>query len=91
MEHQTEVRKDLGFFFFTQNTKLFFDKVLTKLSFRDILCKYERFAPLAQPVEHMTFNHGVRSSILRWSTRPRFARTSVFSFSKRRCDRRNVF
>ena len=25
-------------------------------------------APLAQPVEHMTFNHGVRSSILRRST-----------------------
>ena len=27
------------------------------------------FAPLAQLVEHMTFNHGVRSSILRWSTK----------------------
>ena len=25
-------------------------------------------APVAQPVEHMTFNHGVRSSILRWIT-----------------------
>ena len=25
-------------------------------------------APVAQPVEHMTFNHGVRSSILRRST-----------------------
>ena len=25
--------------------------------------------PLAQPAEHMTFNHGVRSSILRWITK----------------------
>ena len=27
------------------------------------------YAPLAQMVEHMTFNHGVRSSSLRWSTK----------------------
>ena len=27
------------------------------------------YDPLAQPAEHMTFNHGVRSSILRWVTR----------------------
>ena len=35
-------------------------------------------APVAQPVEHMTFNHGVRSSILRRSTsqKPRL----VFAF-----------
>ena len=26
------------------------------------------YAPLAQLVEHMTFNHGVRSSNLRWRT-----------------------
>ncbi len=29
-------------------------------------------APLAQLVEHMTFNHGVRSSTLRWSSMPAF-------------------
>ena len=27
------------------------------------------FAPLAQKVEHLTFNQGVRSSTLRWSTK----------------------
>ncbi len=27
--------------------------------------------PLAQMVEHMTFNHGVRSSTLRWVTKQR--------------------
>ena len=27
-----------------------------------------QYAPLAQSVEHMTFNHVVRSSILRWGT-----------------------
>ncbi len=29
----------------------------------------KKIAPLAQMVEHMTFNHGVRSSTLRWSTK----------------------
>ena len=31
--------------------------------------------PLAQPVEHMTFNHGVRSSTLRWITKKENIRT----------------
>ena len=32
---------------------------------------------LAQPVEHMTFNHGVRSSILRWVTTKKAHRFGV--------------
>ena len=36
----------------------------------NILLEYisVRFDPVAQLAEHMTFNHGVRSSILRWVT-----------------------
>ena len=34
---------------------------------------------LAQPVEHMTFNHGVWSSILQWVTRKKhFVRSAFF-------------
>ena len=66
-------------FYFAKNN-FFCKNILTNKRVYDIIFKHEGNAPLAQPVEHMTFNHGVRSSILRWSTRPRFARASVFSF-----------
>ena len=35
----------------------------------DIICKHDLCAPVAQLVEHLTFNQGVRSSILRRSTK----------------------
>ena len=44
-------------------------KLLTNANVCGIICKYDERAPLAQKVEHMTFNHGVRSSTLRWSTK----------------------
>ena len=31
-------------------------------------CYPSQYDPLAQPVEHLTFNQGVRSSNLRWVT-----------------------
>ena len=42
--------------------------MLTNGSLCGIIIKRVR-DPLAQLAEHMTFNHGVRSSILRWSKR----------------------
>ena len=57
--------------------KLIVDKVAN-------LCYYilvaNQYAPLAQKVEHMTFNHGVRSSTLRWSTKPVAFATGFFFF-----------
>ena len=35
------------------------------------------FAPVAQKVEHMTFNHGVRSSTLRWITKTKATAIAV--------------
>ncbi len=53
-------------------TKIFqkyFKKQLTNCQKRDIISKLQNMHdPLAQSVEHMTFNHGVRSSSLRWVT-----------------------
>ena len=53
-------------------TKIFqkyFKKQLTNCQKRDIISKLQNILdPLAQSVEHMTFNHGVRSSSLRWVT-----------------------
>ena len=37
-----------------------------------------QYVPLAQSVEHMTFNHGVRSSNLRWVTNIDY----IFSFAR---------
>ena len=55
-------------------------KVLTNRICCGIIYGYMIFAPLAQPVEHLTFNQGVRSSNLRWSTRKRrLPRQSSFS------------
>ena len=57
----------------------FSKKVLTNPFRCDIIYKYDSDAPLAQKVEHMTFNHGVRSSTLRWSTKKTsFKRNSSF-------------
>ena len=41
-----------------------------------------RFDPLAQSVEHLTFNQGVRSSNLRWITRKDTAYCRVFLFAQ---------
>ena len=38
------------------------------------------YAPVAQPVEHLTFNQGVRSSILRRSTKTAGIVPAVFLF-----------
>ena len=54
-----------------QNTlqKKFLRKVLTKRKLRDIIFGSENYDPLAQSVEHLTFNQGVRDSSSRWVTK----------------------
>ena len=47
---------------------LFFSKVLTKLCEYDIIVKHDLYAPVAQLVEHLTFNQRVRDSSSRRST-----------------------
>ena len=70
---------------FKKNVKKVFKKLLTNANVCDIICKHDGNAPLAQKVEHMTFNHGVRSSTLRWSTKRRVSfETRLFSFPKQR-------
>ena len=49
--------------------------VLTKSSLYDIIFGYAKYDPLAQSVEHLTFNQGVRDSSSRWVTK-----------NKRHCD-----
>ena len=44
--------------------------------------KQNLYAPVAQLVEHLTFNQGVRSSILRRSTRKRLSSEGLFSIFK---------
>ena len=49
---------------------LFAHKCIDKCDFCGIIFRHEKeYDPLAQKVEHMTFNHGVRSSTLRWITK----------------------
>ena len=47
---------------------IFSKKVLTNISLYDIILQYELNAPVAQSVEHLTFNQGVRDSNSRRST-----------------------
>ena len=42
---------------------------LTRKSNNDIISPLRKYDPLAQSVEHLTFNQGVRSSNLRWVTK----------------------
>ena len=49
--------------------KKFLRKVLTKRQVRDIIFGSEKYDPLAQSVEHLTFNQGVRDSSSRWVTK----------------------
>ena len=72
MEHQSKILSIIDRIFTLYNFKKLsktFKKHLTNHFICDIICKYDERAPLAQKVEHMTFNHGVRSSTLRWSTK----------------------
>ena len=39
---------------------------------------FEEYDPLAQTVEHLTFNQGVRSSSLRWVTKSEFFNSDLF-------------
>ena len=48
---------------------LFFSKVLTKHLEYDIIVKHDLYAPVAQLVEHLTFNQRVRDSSSRRSTK----------------------
>ena len=43
-----------------------------------ILVALKAHDPLAQTVEHLTFNQGVRSSSLRWVTKKALAYASAF-------------
>lgn len=68
-------------------------KCIDKCDFCGIIFRHEKeYDPLAQKVEHMTFNHGVRSSTLRWITIPQALRKkcfflfpSVLTFSAKQC------
>ena len=58
---------------------LFAHKCIDKWDFCGIIFRHEKeYDPLAQKVEHMTFNHGVRSSTLRWITIPQALRKKCF-------------
>ena len=46
----------------------FFKKLLTNKKEYDIICKHDLYAPVAQLVEHLTFNQRVRDSSSRRST-----------------------
>ena len=45
------------------------------LCYNNQVAKKSNIDPLAQMAEHMTFNHGVRSSTLRWVTKKNGVRT----------------
>ena len=65
-----------------QNTlqKKFLRKVLTKRKLRDIIFGSENYDPLAQSVEHLTFNQGVRDSSSRWVTKKKRASYDALFF-----------
>ena len=66
--------------FLYQNLEKRVDKLL-------LICYYivvQTNAPVAQLVEHMTFNHGVRSSILRRSTKEKALVKSAGAFIQNR-------
>ena len=55
-------------------------------------CHPSQYEPLAQPVEHLTFNQGVRSSNLRWLTKKGPAPASPFLIKQQlftACSRRS--
>ena len=49
--------------------RYFYEKLLTNETECDIIFKHDLYAPVAQLVEHLTFNQGVRDSSSRRSTR----------------------
>ena len=51
--------------------EIFFQKLLTNAVQYDIIIRCQKHDPLAQSVEHLTFNQGVRGSSLRWVTKTR--------------------
>ena len=59
---------------------LFLKNLLTKHKVYDIIFRRETNAPVAQLVEHLTFNQGVRSSILRRSTKKDLIPLGIRSF-----------
>ena len=69
---------------FTADDQIIFKKALDKAFFLcyDKKAVNSRVAPLAQTVEHLTFNQGVRSSNLRWSTKKAHRIAVCFLFYK---------